>query len=337
MKVEDIRKEEYVKEYLRLHDSDVRKVLQRRSAFVGVACPACKGAEGRARFEKSGFHFLECASCATLYVSPRPTPDVLEEFYTHAECFTLYNEKIFPASEAVRRRLIFAPRAARVAELWRRHAVGAPDVLLDVGAGFGTFCEEVRALGLFARVVAVEPSPGLAETCRRKGIEVVQSRVETAPPQSAGVITCFELIEHLFAPDEFLSSCARLLRPGGLLVLTTPNIRGFDLEILGPASENIDAPEHLNYFHPASLSRLLERCGFRVDEVLTPGKLDAELVRLKALSGEVDLAGQPFLKRVLIDDWERAGGPFQEFLASACYSSHLWVVARKAADSGEGR
>ena len=44
-------------------------------------------------------------------------------------------------------------------------------------------------------------------------------------------------------------------------MLTCPNVRGFDIEMLGERSATVDA-EHLNYFHPASLGALLERCGF---------------------------------------------------------------------------
>lgn len=330
MKVEEIRREEYVEEYLRLHAQDVEEMLRRRASFVRVPCPACQGKTELERFEKSGFRFVECASCGTLFVSPRPDAGALERFYSTARSFALYNRKIFPASEDVRRRSIFAPRAARVKELFEAHSRGRPGALIDVGAGFGTFCEEASRLRFFQRVVAIEPSAGLAETCRRKGLEVIERPVETAPTEAASVVTCFELIEHLFDPAAFVRACAKFLADDGLLIVTTPNIRGFDLEVLGPLSENVDAPEHLNYFHAASLTGLLERSGFEVCETLTPGKLDAELVRMKALSGKLDLSSQPFLSRVLIEEWDRLGAPFQEFLARVGYSSHLWVVARRA-------
>jgi SAM-dependent methyltransferase/Zn ribbon nucleic-acid-binding protein len=330
VKVEEIRREEYVEEYVRLHARDVEQTLRFRDSFVRVPCPACDSKTEVERFEKSGFRFVECSSCGTLFVSPRPDAGALERFYSTAKSFALYNSKIFPASEDVRRRSIFAPRAERVKELFEAHSRGRPGVLIDVGAGFGTFCEEAAKLDFFEKVVAIEPSAGLAATCRRKGLEVIESPVETARTEVASVVTCFELIEHLFDPAAFVRACANVLVDDGLLIVTTPNIRGFDLETLGPISENVDAPEHLNYFHPASLTALLERSGFAVCETLTPGKLDAELVRMKALAGRLDLSSQPFLRRVLIDEWDRLGVAFQEFLARAGCSSHLWVVARRA-------
>jgi len=53
-------------------------------------------------------------------------------------------------------------------------------------------------------------------------------------------------------------------------------------------------------------------------------------VRNKVLAGEHDISAQPFLKRVLINEWERLGQPFQDFLAQQGLSSNMWLVARKA-------
>jgi hypothetical protein len=63
--------------------------------------------------------------------------------------------------------------------------------------------------------------------------------------------------------------------------------------------------------------------------VLTPGELDAELARKKILAGEVDFTGHRFLRRVLIDEWDRLGTPFQTFLSENGLSSHMWIVARR--------
>ena len=64
---------------------------------------------------------------------------------------------------------------------------------------------------------------------------------------------------------------------------------------------------------------------------LTPGQLDAELVRSQILSGAYDVSHQPFLKKVLIDEWDGLGGPFQQFLVDNGLSSNMWVIARKRA------
>jgi hypothetical protein len=153
--------------------------------------------------------------------------------------------------------------------------------------------------------------------------------IEKVDLSRVDVITCFELIEHLYAPEDLLVRCHQLLGEDGLLVLTLPNIKGFDLLVLGHLSDNILAPQHLNYFHPKSISFLLRRLNFEVLELSTPGQLDAELVRKKILAGDFDSSNSPFLQHILVDRWEDIGSAFQEFLAGNGLSSHLWAVARK--------
>lgn len=309
--------------------ADVRRLLEHQASFVAVGCPACDSGQARPAFEKFGLTYVECADCATVFVSPRPTPAMLQTYYATSENYAYWNAYIFPASESARREKIFRPRAERLAEICRRHKIET-NVLLEVGAGFGTFCEEMRRIGLFKRVVAVEPTPDLAQTCRQRGLDVIEQPIEQVAidPGSLNAVASFEVIEHLFSPHEFMRRCASLLAPGGLLIVTCPNVKGFDMMVLRERSDSFDT-EHLNYFHPASLSQLARRCGLEVVETQTPGKLDAELVRKKVLAGECDLATQPFLRQVLVEDWERLGGAFQAFLADAGLSSHMWLVARK--------
>jgi 2-polyprenyl-3-methyl-5-hydroxy-6-metoxy-1,4-benzoquinol methylase len=252
-------------------------------------------------------------------------------YYATSENYAYWNNYIFPASENARREKIFRPRAERVVETCQRHNVRT-SVLMEVGAGFGTFCEEVQRLKVFQRVIAIEPTPDLSETCRRKGLEVIQKPIEQVrldDVEAVDVIATFEVIEHLFSPRQFLQGCASVLAPGGLIIITCPNVKGFDIGVLQALSGAVDV-EHLNYFHPGSLSRLLAECGFETLEALTPGKLDAELVRKRILAGELDVSSQPFLRQVLVDEWESVGHKFQDFLANNLLSSHMWLVARKS-------
>lgn len=311
---------------------DTGRYLSRYAEFVRVPCPACGADRPRPRFRKHLVEYVECPECETMYISPRPTPAVLEWFYRGSANYAHWNKVIFPATEDARRERIFVPRVERLLELCRRHGV-ATGSLLEVGAGFGTFCSEVMRRGLFGRVVGVEPTPDLAQTCRDRGIEVIELPVEQVaiePGLRFDVIASFEVIEHLFDPGAFVASAARLLAPGGILLLVCPNGKGFDVRTLGTVSNTVDH-EHLNYFHPASLGQLLQRHGLEVLESQTPGRLDAELVRNKVLEGEFSLVGQPFLQSVLIDDWERLGAGFQDYLVRSGQSSNMWVAARKAA------
>lgn len=269
---------------------DIEWLNSQRERFVSVSCPTC-GDNGEPAWAKHGLDYLRC-KCGTVYASPRPSVALLRLYYRRSESYAYWNEVVFPASEEARRR-IFRERAQRIGQL-------ASGTLVDVGAGYGTFCEEASA---HFETIALEPEPHLAETCRAKGITTIEESVECADLPHVDVITAFEVIEHLFSPREFIRRCAGWLSPKGLLVLTCPNVEGFEIEVLGSRSKAVD-PEHLNLMCPRSLRALMESEGFEVIQSETPGRLDCELAGVR-------------------------DGGLQDFLVASGRSSHMWVVGRK--------
>jgi 2-polyprenyl-3-methyl-5-hydroxy-6-metoxy-1,4-benzoquinol methylase len=327
MKVNDIRPDDMIKEYQKLRLEDIGNLINCRDEFIEIPCPACESKHFKFAFQKEGFIFVSCMECETYFINPRPPFSLLEEFYKTSKCIK-YWKNIFSNTESERKNQISIPRAKRVIELCEKHDTPT-GIFIDVGAGYGTFCEEIKKYGIFKKVVAVEPAKDLADVCRQKNLEVIEEPIEKVTLQQVSVITSFELIAHLFWPKEYLVACHKALSHGGLLIITTPNIRGFDMLTLLDLHHNVAGPNHLNYFHADSLGMLLKTCGFDVVQVLTPGKLDAEIVRKKIITGEYDVKNQPFLKLILVEKWETLGSKFQSFLEDSTLSSHLWVVAKK--------
>jgi 2-polyprenyl-3-methyl-5-hydroxy-6-metoxy-1,4-benzoquinol methylase len=300
----------------------------RQAEFVAVSCPAC-GAGGRPAFVKFDFKFQECPACRTVFMSPRATPEIMSEFYRRSTNYEFWDKYVFPASRDVRKRKVFQPRVERILALCAEHGIET-GAAMDVGAAVGLFCETLRDAGRFSRVIALEPNFAQAETCRRLGLETLETdffRLEGLD-QPLDLVTAFEVIEHLFSAADFLKRCHALLAPGGMIALTCPNQLGFDIQTLGEDSQSFDV-EHVNMFNPAALTQLVERSGFRVLECTTPGEMDASIVRDAVLAGQASLSGQPFLQEVLVDQWERLGKPFQAFLKANGLSSHMWLAAVK--------
>lgn len=288
---------------------------------TGVGCLCRQKASCRAVFTKQGFDFVSCEGCGLLFVDPRPTPQALHAFYGDSESERLKLE-ILERTRLTRQDRIFAPRAEWIATVLR--PTGGR--LLDVGCGNGIFLE------LFVKrssweVMGVDASPVAVGRCADKGIRAVQSDIETFE-DAAGfdVITLWEVLEHVFDPLAVLLRCRGLLRPGGALVLTTPNVAGFDYTVLGPDSTNILAPVHLNYFDPRSLTAMLNRAGFMEVAITTPGKLDVDIVRNYWQRGGAR-GRHPFLERLVLGAPELAEA-FQTFLAAHRLSGNLQAVAR---------
>src|SRR3989344_1715578 len=323
-----IRPDIFSKKQGELYKKDVRKLIKHKKEFIKMGCPACGKNIHKKWGEKYSLNYVNCVNCNTVFINPRPTPKILSNYYKYSKNYVFWNKFIFPKSEKARRENIFKPRVELIKNLCLKIGIDH-DVLVEVGACFGIFCEEMKKTNLFKKIIAVEPTPDLAETCRKKGLETIEKRIEDVKLNfSVDVIVSFEVIEHLFSPREFLVSCSSALKKGGIIMLSCPNIQGFDLITLKELSKTIDS-EHLNYFNPDSLQYLLKKCGFKVIEVLTPGKLDAELVRKASLSGNFNIKNHPFLEKILINNWNELGGSFQKFLSDNLLSSHMLIVARK--------
>ncbi len=301
--------------------------------FVSVACPACGGNEQQPEFVKNGFAYVACVGCGMVFNNPRPDQEMLAEYYADNPLYGFWNQEIFRKTEAARKEKIVVPRVDKVVELCKEHGI-AGGTLVEVGAGFGTFAAEIGSRDGFDRVVAVEPTAALAGTCVERGLETINLPYEEIDSGAiaADVIVSFEVIEHLYAPDDFIEFCRRVLKPGGLLILSFPNMDGFDTMLLREKSGSVGG-EHINMFNAESITALLRRHRLQVVDLTTPGQLDAELVRKAALKGQIDLTGQPFLQRVLLDDWENMGRAFQAFLRENNLSSHMMVAAVKTDQS----
>ncbi|WP_179188295.1 class I SAM-dependent methyltransferase [Kiloniella majae] len=306
---------------------DIARLQKRQHEFVTVDCPTCDSAEKKRAFTKFNFEFQRCVHCKTIYMSPRPSEEVMADYYSNSENYAYWAKHIFPASENARREKVHKPWLDKIASYCQQYGA-KKGTLVEVGPGFGTFSSLATETGYFNSVLAIEPTPELADACRKRGVKVIEKRVEDASDalEDADVVVAFEVLEHLFNPNVFVSSLSQALKTGALVVFSCPNGEGFDISLLEEKSLAVDS-EHVNLMNPTSLSLLMEKHGFTVLDCSTPGRLDSEFVREAALKGDIQL--DVFLNKILVEEWDNLGWPFQQFLAANGLSSHMWIVAQK--------
>jgi len=330
MKEQEIRPEALLNRYLELSARDAIACFG-NAPRIELACMGCGGGKFTAQFEKSGFAYVQCADCGTLFQNPRPPIAAFEAFYRDSESSRYWAEVFFPAVAEVRREKIFRPRVDQLARLCAQRGLGV-DRLIDVGAGYGIFLDEWRRRFARANLLAVEPSTSLAKECRTKGFAVVEDIVENVMghDNSADLVTCFEVLEHVYNPLDFVSVLKRLARPGGHVFVSSLGIDGFDLQVLWEKSGQISPPHHINFLSVQGFERLFQRAGLTDITVLTPGQLDVDIVRNAARREPALLSGQRFLSSLLAD--ERKAAAFQRFLSDQRMSSHVWAMGRKPLD-----
>jgi SAM-dependent methyltransferase len=226
---------------------------------VSARCLLCGGGDARRLFVKGGKTFLRCRACGLEWLDPMPTSAEIDAYYEWA-----YREGIYaPYAEADDiRRLIAAHRFEVIQPLAR------PGRWLDVGCATGHFLEQAAGAGMTAE--GLDVSPGAIDRARARGLTAHRARVEEFRPGAPyDTITAFDVIEHLLDPRGFLDRLRGWLAPGGTLVLTLPDVASVYPRLLMRRHWFYYLPsDHLYYFDPRTIRRLLGEQGFGVQRVM---------------------------------------------------------------------
>jgi SAM-dependent methyltransferase len=121
-------------------------------------------------------------------------------------------------------------------------------------------------------VYGIEFSPTAAVQARaRIGDRIHAGTLDSAPykDESFDVIFLSHSLEHFFSPSETLTRLRRLLAPHGRILIAVPNAGSFEARLFGSVWMPWDPPRHLYHFTPATIRRLLEKCGLRVVRLRT--------------------------------------------------------------------
>jgi SAM-dependent methyltransferase len=144
--------------------------------------------------------------------------------------------------------------------------------LLDVGCSSGAFLLTARNMGF--DTVGVEASAKAAQTARQAGLAVFTGFLESArfPDASFDAATLIELIEHLRDPRLLLAECRRILKPGGMLFVATPNAASWTARAMGPRWHGFSLTimgGHISFFNPRSIAVIAGRTGFETVRIET--------------------------------------------------------------------
>jgi hypothetical protein len=150
---------------------------------------------------------------------------------------------------------------------------------------------------------------------------------------SAAFVTAFEVLEHVYNPSGFLSGVRRTMAPGGIFFFTTLTVTGFDIQVLWEYSKSVYPPHHINLLSPKGIRRLLERNGFEVMELTTPGELDVDIVRNIVIE-QPRIAVSRFVRQI-ISSSDEVRSDFQSFLKRNALTSHMRVIAKRRGKLGD--
>jgi 2-polyprenyl-3-methyl-5-hydroxy-6-metoxy-1,4-benzoquinol methylase len=231
---------------------------------------------------------MQCGHCDCAYLDPQPDADVLAQAYSHF--YTHEPPDIEPepsnrasyARRAVRNGYLNARYGYRLEPSWSigraivpllwNHRVATERTcrsvplatsLLDVGCGNGQFVAWAARAGW--RAEGVEHDEVAAGAARSAGLSVTSDSLADLATRRAhefDVVTMDHVIEHVPDPIRFLRAAHRLLRPGGLLWIATPDLDAAGHRMFGRHWLGLDPPRHLTVFTRAALEGVMTQAGF---------------------------------------------------------------------------
>ncbi|MGH9400489.1 MAG: class I SAM-dependent methyltransferase [Terriglobia bacterium] len=198
------------------------------------------------------YTLVRCPACSLVWLSNPPRPHEMGQHYT-AE----YHRLISAAGEASPHRW-----QGRIQALRQYKQSGK---ILDLGCSSGGF------LGLFQgdswNLYGIEMSADCARRAEaRTGARVFVGDILEAPfpPDSFDVITCFDVLEHLYEPRQVMAKVSEWLKPGGIFYVQVPNIDSAEARVFGTYWHGLELPRHLFHYSPTSLKFLAESAGLHV-------------------------------------------------------------------------
>lgn len=221
-----------------------------------VACNLCGGTATAPFTRKDGLDVVRCTACGLVYVNPRARVAELTEQYNTGESSRI--EYYRDAAVADRRTF------AEILAIATRLSPGR-GALLDVGPCTGTLLVQAREAG-FA-VQGIEINAGAARMCREElGLDVRAGVLEpdSYPPDTFDVVSMGDVIEHVPDPVATLRTVARILKPGGHVLISTPNVGSAAARML-----QVKPEEHIYYYSGETLSASLAKAGLQTVEMRT--------------------------------------------------------------------
>jgi len=255
------------------------------------SCPFCGSASAALYTRKKGKDIFRCGICAGGFVHPVPTIGECKRFYDSEYGNGRYCHRLGQEAQALKERTFLSRW-----EALRRYFPSAGRIL-DVGCSSGAFLKVMEDEGwdVYGIDISRESSREAREKWGEK-ISVMSLEEPSFPPPPPlplfDLVTLFDVLEHSPEPRALLKGVRSLLRPGGLLAVTTHNFSSPVRKLMGRLWSYLDPLEHLSYFSPVALKALLGASGFSITELRASGKF----VSVDFLLGESEFSNPIFFR-----------------------------------------
>ena len=243
-----------------------------------------------------------CSECGVGITNPRPPVTKISCFYPddygcHAEVrqtrLSILKDKLlsykcgYPHSENLIARMLWTLIGFGLGGFiqFELPFIGPNRRLLDVGCGSGSVLKRARSWGW--EVYGVELNSAAAKKAREfVGTENVWTGTLESAPFPANFFDCITLIqvlEHLYYPAATLAHCHRLLRTGGIAIISVPNFKSLPSLIMRDYWNGLQLPTHLYHYSPSVLVKLAETQQLTVLRIVFASRITSMLLNMRSL------------------------------------------------------
>ena len=218
-------------------------------------CVLC-GEPSRTLFQKYGVWIRECPACSHRFAVPELQTGHVESLYDDDYFFgggAGYHDDLSEAK-------LLTAHGRRYARVLSRFA--EPGRLLDVGAAAGFILKGLAEAGWEGH--GIEPNATMARHAREQlNLDVACGTLEDMPADSQfDVVSMVQVVAHFLDPHQTTQRVAELVRPGGLCLVETWNVRSWSARLFGQNWHEYSPPSVLQWYSPATLTRLFANHGF---------------------------------------------------------------------------
>lgn len=232
-------------------------------------CPACKSNHITAIFEAKDYtvsqkmyEIWHCNNCTLRFTQHVADEHGIGKYYQSKDYISHSNTK----AGLVNKLYHFVRNYTQVEKrkFIQRVAQKKTGILLDVGAGTGTFCNTMKNAGW--DVTGLEPD----EIARQNALSNYQISLQqlnilhSLPPDSYDVITMWHVLEHVHDFHGYLNTFLHILKKDGVLLIAVPNYTSKDAAWYQSFWAAYDVPRHLYHFSPQAMKLLMQQHGLKV-------------------------------------------------------------------------
>lgn len=271
------------------------KFFKKTDEFISMnKCPVCSVEREYAK-EFSvicGMEYFQCENCSHVYAKIFPNSSIVEKYYKESVVKNEYY--INPSEIKLRLREIYIPKIKWIVNVYKNTFGREPKSIIDIGAGSGHFLYGCQQNGL--EVAGIEYSKKYKKWCKEHfGIELHRDRNDIGQ-KKYDIVCSFNVIEHVYKPNDFILDYKNLMNEKSLAVIETPKVNSFNSHlqsIYNDEPRGIIVPyEHNHLFTDSSLATLLFKNGLDIKNVWYFGQDMAELImricsELNAESSEI--------------------------------------------------